>query len=153
MKLHNQKAKCLAFDYVRHFIITNLRRINMNKNTTHASSPFDDSAIDHHRRMGLIREDGKVNIPAVTALAHVYAGLFFDALCDDCDEYETVFKICRTLIDLAHTTQPKRILLALCTEYDAMRRPLPEPIWWISGSNEIVPLFMRSFLHWLEKLL
>jgi hypothetical protein len=25
MKLHNQKAKCLAFDYVRHFIITNLR--------------------------------------------------------------------------------------------------------------------------------
>jgi hypothetical protein len=124
----------------------------MKWSTPRSASPFDDSAVERHRHMGLIGADGTMDIAAVTILAHVHAGLFFDALCDSCAAYETVTTICGALIELAQTFPPKRVLLALCTEYDAMRRPLPDAIWWISGSVELVPPFMEQFLQWLDKL-
>lgn len=121
--------------------------------TPRAASPFDDSAMERHRRMGLIAADETVNSAAVTALAHAHAGLFFDALCDSYAEYKTVSSICASLIELAKEFPPQRVLLALCAEYDAMHRSIPEAIWWISGSAELVPPFVEQLLQWLEILM
>ena len=37
--------------------------------------------------------------------------------------------------------------------YDAMRRGLPDPIWWLSGSKDILPIFMRAFAAHLSDIL
>ena len=38
-------------------------------------------------------------------------------------------------------------------QYDAMRRSLPDPIWWLSGSKDILPIFMRAFAAHLSDIL
>lgn len=34
-----------------------------------------------------------------------------------------------------------------------MRRGLPDPIWWLSGSKDILPIFMRAFAAHLSDIL
>lgn len=38
-------------------------------------------------------------------------------------------------------------------EYDAMNHPVPEAIWWISGSKLLVPPFIEGFLSYLREYL
>ena len=45
-------------------------------------SPFDDSAAERLRRMGLLTESGAPDRDAAAVAAHLYAGLFYDSLCD-----------------------------------------------------------------------
>ena len=47
-----------------------------------AQSPFDDSARDRLRRMGLTDEAGKPDRDAFTLCSRIFAGQFFDDLCD-----------------------------------------------------------------------
>ena len=54
------------------------------------NSPFDDSAVERVRRMDLILEDGTPNCSAVKVLSRVYAGQYFDDLCDFCQCFEDV---------------------------------------------------------------
>lgn len=37
--------------------------------------------------------------------------------------------------------------------YDAMNHPVPEAIWWISGSKLLVPPFIEGFLSYLREYL
>ncbi len=53
-------------------------------------SPFDDSAQERQRRMGLVLEDGKPDKDAVAVLSCVYAGQYFDDLCDFCQDIQSV---------------------------------------------------------------
>ena len=114
--------------------------------------PLDDSVIERHRRMGLITQNGTANNAAVDALSHLFSGLFFDALCDRYPDMETVSQICRKLVALAED-DPRKTFLRLCTEYDAMRLSLPDPLWWISGSWVLVPPFIRGFCLHLDEIL
>ena len=45
-------------------------------------SPFEDSAIERLRRMGLTTEDGSPEQDAMAGFGSVFAGQFFDDLCD-----------------------------------------------------------------------
>lgn len=119
----------------------------MNNGELQGISPFDDAAAARLRRMGLLEADGKGNRDAVSALARLSAGLFFDALCDTYAETATVLRIGRELTSTGTAAEPRRAFLRLCAEYDAMRRPIPEPLWWISGSEILVPPFMEGFLR------
>lgn len=115
--------------------------------------PFDDSAVERHRRMGLLTADGKADTAAMAVFSRVFAGLFFDCLCDFSGSFETVRTVCLRLLELAEEEEPRRILLALSIQYDAMRRSLPEPIWWIAGSKTLLPPFTTGFLQHLRTLL
>ena len=100
-------------------------------------NPFDDTAFTRQARMGLIKPDGSVNRDAIETLAQVYAALFFENLCDAGTDMEKVTTFCRGLKDQQKTDGSKQALLSICMQYDAMLRPLPEPVWWLVGNDEL----------------
>ena len=57
--------------------------------------PFDDSAIERLRCMGLISEKGEADKEAVAVLCCVYAGQLFDDLCDYYQSFKAVCDACR----------------------------------------------------------
>lgn len=65
----------------------------MNNLWNRSVGPFDEAAAQRHRHMGLLDCNGDVNADAVNFLAHLCAGLFFDALCDSYVEMQTVSRI------------------------------------------------------------
>lgn len=56
-----------------------------------AQSPFDDSAADRLRRMGLTDENGNPDRDAIAVCSQIFAGQFFDDLCD---YFESTGTIC-----------------------------------------------------------
>ena len=118
-----------------------------------ATSPFDAAATERQRRMGLIDDDGKANGGAVSIVARACAGMFFDDLCDYGGEDGMMLSTYARLSRLRETAEARQVFLSICVAYDEMRRPLPELLWWISGSNEIVPLFIESFMDSLKTIL
>lgn len=118
-----------------------------------ATSPFDAAATERQRRMGLIDSDGKANANAVSVMARVCAGMFYDDLCDCAGEDGTILSTYTRLARLRETAEPRQVFLSICVAYDEIHRPLPELLWWISGSNEIVPLFIESFMDSLKTIL
>lgn len=85
--------------------------------------------------------------------SRIYAGLFFDSLCDFSSGLEMVSTVCGRLLELSEDVEPRRVLLALSMQYDTMCRPLPEPVWWIAGSKALLPAFAIGFLQHLRVLL
>ncbi len=117
-----------------------------------AQSPFDDSAADRLRRMGLTDENGNPDRDAVAVCACVFAGQFFDDLCDYFESYDDVRELIANLSETAETAEGKRKFLLVCLQYDSIYRSLPDPVWWISGSPVIAELFADGFLAHLKQL-
>ncbi len=117
-----------------------------------AQSPFDDSATDRLRRMGLTDENGNPDRDAVAVCACVFAGQFFDDLCDYFESYDDVRELIANLSETAETAEGKRKFLLVCLQYDSIYRSLPDPVWWISGSPVIAELFADGFLAHLKQL-
>lgn len=78
--------------------------------------PFDEAAAQRHRHMGLLDCNGDVNADAVNFLAHLCAGLFFDALCDSYVEMQTVSRICQAFCK-SENVETQRVVLMICSEY------------------------------------
>lgn len=117
-----------------------------------AYSPFDDSAVERQRRMGLILDDGTPDRDAVTVLARVLAGQYFDDLCDFCQDADAVLDVLRRFLGEAEGAPPQRRFLLLCLQYDAIYRPLPDPVWWLSGNQKLAGLFSAGFVAHLRRL-
>lgn len=115
--------------------------------------PFDDSATVRLRRMGLLTAEGTSNERIIEPLAYVSAGLYYDQLCDAVEGHESAAGVCRRIIDEEAEGHFRQALLALSMSYDAMHRGLPDPIWWLSGSKDILPIFMRAFAVHLSDIL
>lgn len=109
--------------------------------------PFDYAALDRQLRMGLIRADGGADREALAVMARVYAGLFYESLCEAESDRKRVCGVCRRLIGIEAEGDARQTLLAICMQYDAMMRPLPEPLWWIVGNRELVEPFVHSFAN------
>ena len=118
-----------------------------------AMSPFDAAATERQRRMGLIDDDGKADANAVSVMARACAGMFFDDLRDCAGEDGAILQVYGRLARLRETAEPRQVFLSICVAYDEIHRPLPELLWWISGSNEIVPLFIERFMDSLKTIL
>ncbi len=118
-----------------------------------ATSPFDPDATERQRRMGLVGGDGKANVQAIKIIARAHAGMFFDELCERSDSERSMLLTITRLSKMQKTAEPRQVFLSICVAYDEMHRPLPELLWWISGSNEIVPLFTESFVDSLQTIL
>ena len=114
--------------------------------------PFDDSAVERQRRMGLLTEQGGVDHRALSAFCSIHAGLFFDDLLDYCTDAKMARAICRQLLELSVQEDARRVLLALSMQYDAMNHTLPDPVWWIVGSSVLLPPFIEGFMHQLAEL-
>ena len=103
--------------------------------------------------MGLLDNDGKANAAAITAVANVHAGMFFDDLCDYGPDAGTMLTVITRLRFLLNNAKPNQVFLAICMVYNELRRPLPYVLWWISGSDSIVPIFTKQFVDRLSAIL
>ncbi len=117
-----------------------------------AQSPFDDSAAERLRRMGLTNESGSPDRDAAAVCSCIFAGQFFDDLCDYFESYEDVRQLIAGLSDAAETADGKRKFLLVCLQYDSIYRTLPDPVWWISGNPTLAELFAEGFLAHLKRL-
>lgn len=115
-------------------------------------SPFDDTAIERLRRMGLATEEDAPERDAMAILSAVFAGQLYDDLCDYYQDYEDIRELLAQLFDEAESADPKQKFLLICLQYDGMFRDLPGPVWWISGSPEFAELFADGFLSHLKTL-
>ena len=115
-------------------------------------SPFDDSAPERLRRMGLVDADGRAGRDVMAAFARIFAGQFYDDLCDYYQDYVDVQELLNQLFDTAENAEPKQKFLLICLQYDGMFRDLPDTVWWISGQPEFAELFADGFLAHLKLL-
>ena len=112
-------------------------------------SPFDDTVIERLRRMGLADADGRADRDVMTVFACIFAGQFYDDLCDYYQDYTDVQELLTQMFD---TADPRQKFLLICLQYDGMFRDLPDPVWWISGQPEFTELFADGFLAHLKML-
>lgn len=129
-----------------------MKETTNNCRASRAHNPFDDGARERLRRMGLLTETGSVEASALTALAHTFAGLLFDDLCDASQDYSSVQAELQQLFDAADQAEPRQRFLLICLQYDRLSQVLPDPIWWISGAPEIAGVFADHFIRHLKKL-
>ncbi len=121
-------------------------------NNQRAHSPFEDSAADRLRRMGLTAADGSPDRDAMTIFSAIFAGQFFDDLCDYYQNYKDVQATIDLILHTAEQADAKQKFLLICLQYDSIYRLLPDPVWWISGSPPFAELFVDNFLAHLKRL-
>ena len=115
-------------------------------------SPFDPAASIRLRRMGLLTEDHQVNNSIVEAISVVQAGLLFSQIFDSCGDWEGAIKVCRRITAQASQVTDRQVLLIISIQYDAIAKPIPEVIWWISGNDALLAPFVRGFVYHLNEL-
>lgn len=116
-------------------------------------SPFDSSAIDRLRRMGLALSDGSVDMDAMAVFCCIFAGQFYDDLCDYYQNDPVAVNAALTpLVDGADTGELHGKFLMICLQYDSIYRTLPDPVWWLSGSPAFAETFADGFLAHLKRL-
>ena len=115
-------------------------------------SPFDANAMERLRRMGLADADGRAAPDVMIIFARIFAGQFYDDLCDYYQDYADIRELLTQMRDAAETAEPKQRFLLVCLQYDGMFRDLPDPVWWVSGQPEFAGLFADGFLAHLKIL-
>ena len=115
-------------------------------------SPFDANAMERLRRMGLADADGRAAPDVMIIFARIFAGQFYDDLCDYYQDYADIRELLTQMLDAAETAEPKQRFLLVCLQYDGMFRDLPDPVWWVSGQPEFAGLFADGFLAHLKIL-
>lgn len=116
-------------------------------------SPFDGAALDRLRRMGLAAADESVERDAMAVFCCIFAGQFYDDLCDyHQDDSNAVKAAITSLVDSADTGDPHGKFLMICLQYDGIYRTLPDPVWWLSGSPAFAETFADGFLAHLKRL-
>lgn len=114
--------------------------------------PFDGSAVARLRRMGLLTEAGEVDGPAMEAFTHVYAASLFDDLCDAFEDRQELSRALAAFQELAARQEPKSIFLMISLQYDTLRKPLPDPVWWLAGHVPALSRFSLGFAAYLLQL-
>ena len=117
-----------------------------------AQSPFDDSAAERLRRMGLADGNGVPDRDALAVCSCIFAGQFFDDLCDYFESYENVRDLISGLSESAEDAAGKQKFLLVCLQYDSIYWNLPDPVWWISGNPAAAELFAEGFVAHLKQL-
>ena len=147
-RLDTVRCRAFLFDLG----VTNVKETTRTCGSARAHNPFDDGAEERLKRMGLLTETGSIEASALTALAHTFAGLLFDDLCDASQDYSGVQTELQQLFDAVDRAEPRQKFLLLCLQYDRLSQVLPDPIWWISGTPESAGEFAEHFIRHLKKL-
>ena len=115
-------------------------------------SPFDPAARERLRRMGLLTKEDQVNAGVMDAISSVHAALLFSQIYDACGDWAGTLSVCRRITSQASLVSDRQVLLLISIQYDTIAKPLPEVIWWISGSEILLAPFVRGFVRKLDEL-
>ena len=77
-------------------------------------SPFEDSAAQRLRRMGLTTEDGSPERDAMAVFSTIFAGQFFDDLCDYYQDYKSVQDTIDQIFHTAEQADSRQKFLLIC---------------------------------------
>lgn len=114
--------------------------------------PFDSSTSARLERMGILRPDGQVNVETMRIFVQIFAGLFFDDLCDFYSDQDKLSFVTDAFSELAVRKDCQNIYLLISLQYDTIRKPLPDPIWWLAGCAPALSLFCLGFVERLLAL-
>ena len=114
--------------------------------------PFDSSAGARLERMGILRPDGQVNVETMRTFVQIFAGLFFDDLCDFYSDQDDLSCVLDAFSELTARKDFQNIYLLISLQYDTIRKPLPDPIWWLAGCAPALSLFCLGFVERLLAL-
>ena len=114
--------------------------------------PFDGSAVARLRRMGLLTEAGEVDGAAMETFTHVFAASLFDDLCVAFEDRRELSRALSAFRELAERQEPKSIFLMISLQYDTLRKPLPDPVWWLAGYVPALSRFSLGFASYLLQL-
>lgn len=114
--------------------------------------PFDSSASARLERMGILRPDGQVNVETMRTFVQSFAGLFFDDLCAFYSDQDDLSSVMDAFSELAARKDCQNIYLLISLQYDTIRKPLPDPIWWLAGCAPALSLFCLGFVERLLAL-
>ena len=109
--------------------------------------PFDGSTGARLERMGILRPDGQVDAETMRTFVRLFAGLFFDELCDFYSDQGELDAVINAFSQLAAREDNQNIYLLLSLQYDAIRKPLPDPVWWLAGCAPARSLFCLGFVE------
>lgn len=115
--------------------------------------PFDESTGARLERMGILHSTGEVNIETMRAFVQIFAGLFFDDLCDFYSDQEELAAVAAAFTELFARKDYQNIYLLVSLQYDTIRKPLPDPIWWLAGCAPALSLFCLGFVERLLELI
>ena len=115
-------------------------------------SPFDPAARERLWRMGLLTKEDQVNAGVMDAISAVHAALLFSQIYDACGDWAGTLSVCRRITSQASLVSDRQVLLLISIQYDTIAKPLPEVIWWISGSEILLAPFVRGFVRKLDEL-
>ena len=118
---------------------------------TQIISPFDPVARERLRRMGLLTKEDQVNAGVMEAISSVHAALLFFQIYDFCGDWAGTLSVCRRITSQASLVSDRQVLLLISIQYDTIAKPLPEVIWWISGSEILLAPFVRGFVRKLDE--
>jgi hypothetical protein len=90
---------------------------------------------------------------AMPVFADIFTGLFFDDLCDFHDKADDLLTIYETFQALFRKKDYQHMYLLMSIQYDYIRKPLPDPVWWLAGDSAAVKLFMTLFVERYERLM
>ena len=123
------------------------------RNNRPSRSLCDNTAIERLSRMWPAASDGTVDQDAMAVFCCIFAGQFYDDLCDyHQDDPAAVNAAITPLTDGADTGDPHGKFLMICLQYDSIYRTLPDPVWWLSGSPAFAEAFADGFLAHLKRL-
>jgi len=113
--------------------------------------PFDGSAHMRLRHMQIYNNANKVSIQTMTVFSSIFTGLFFDDL-REIYEINDLLTIFDTFKAFHIKKEYTHMYLLMSILYDYMRKPLPDPVWWLAGDSEAITAFMIMFIHVYERL-
>lgn len=120
---------------------------------TRPPDPFDGSAEARLQRMGLLSSDGTINEAVLNIFIQIFASSFFDNLCDAHSDWGRLDQIAAAFSELAGRNDPLRVYLLISLQYDALRKPLPDPVWWLAGCGPVRNRFSIGFATALAQLI
>ena len=108
-----------------------------------AFSPFDDSATERRRRMGLVSETGEPDQNSIEVLSHVFAAQYFDDLCDFCQSIDDVQAALTPFIDAAEKAESRCIK----GQTGLLRSQLFWKIWSLNSGTNWCSCYTASLKH------
>lgn len=114
--------------------------------TPSTARPMDGPLLSRLYQMGIVKRDGEINVENMRLFTRIYAAQFYYNLCDSYAK-STVGTVLASFDELSGRKDYKGIYLFLSLQYDQLRKPLPDPVWWLMGSPKALKIFgpMRDF--------
>ena len=82
----------------------------------------------------------------------IFAGQFFDDLCDYYQDYENVQETITQIFHTAEQADPKQKFLLICLQYDSITAPCPTRCGGSAAARPLRKLFAEDFLAHLKRL-